>query len=90
MSDYTPITEEVKANYALVGDDEVVNNINEQKFDRWLGQHDAEVAKATEERIIKLLEENAHTEELLSVGFYEPEPIIYLSTAIALIKNFGE
>jgi len=43
-----------------------------------------------EERIIKLLEENAHTEEFLSVGFYEPEPIIYLNTAIALIKNFGE
>ena len=56
MSDYTPTTEEVKANYALVGDDEVVNNINEQKFDRWLAQRDAEVAKATETRIIKLLD----------------------------------
>ena len=74
MSDYTPITEEVKANYALVGDDEVVNNINEQKFDRWLGQHDAEVAKATEERIIKLLEDN-----------YPGR----LAGVIALIKNSG-
>ena len=26
------------------------------EFDRWLEQHDAEVAKATEERIIKLIE----------------------------------
>lgn len=31
----------------------------ELTFDRWLEQHDAEVAKATEERIIKLLEEDA-------------------------------
>lgn len=45
MSDYTPTTEEVKANYAFVGDDEVVNNINEQKFDRWLEQNDIETQK---------------------------------------------
>jgi len=44
-------------------------------------------AEREQQRIIKLLEENAHTEELLSVGFYEPEPIIYLNTAIALIKG---
>lgn len=50
MSEYIPTTEEVKANYALVGDDEVVNSINEQKFDRWLEQHDKEV----EQRIIEL------------------------------------
>lgn len=42
------------------------------------------------ERIIKLLEQNAHTEAYLQVGFYEPQPIIYLDTATALIKNSGE
>ena len=39
------------------------------------------------ERIIKLLEENAHTEQHYSVGFYESDPLIYLDEAIALIKG---
>ena len=30
--------------------------ISDDEFDYWLNQHDLEVAKATEERIIKLLE----------------------------------
>ena len=33
-----------------------------KEFDRWLEQHDAEVVKATEERIIKLLEEQNNDE----------------------------
>ena len=50
MSDYIPTTEEmreyVNAGWKFKGD-----------FDRWLEQNNAEVIKATEERIIKLLEE---------------------------------
>ena len=46
MSEYIPTTEEmreyVNAGWKFKGD-----------FDHWLEQHDAEVAKVTEERIIK-------------------------------------
>jgi hypothetical protein len=58
-----------------------------EKLDEWIQRAYENGKREEQERIIKLLEENAHTEELLSVGFYEPEPIIYLSTAIALIKG---
>ena len=89
MSDYTPTTEEVKANYALVGDDEVVNSINEQKFDRWLEQHDAEVAKATEERIIKLLETEIvlANEEMLTLHYDDDLSRSFIKGDIALIEN---
>ena len=40
-----------------------------KEFDRWLEQHDAEVAKATEERIIKLLEDNKGQKGLISVEY---------------------
>jgi hypothetical protein len=85
MSDYTPTTEEVKANYALVGDDEVVNNINEQKFDRWLEQNNAEVTKSTEQRIVKLIE--AEIERVSNPMLVDREYLDGLETAIALIKG---
>lgn len=60
MSKYIPSTETVRRAYIYetpvetpAGWDEAAN---EAEFDRWIAQHDAEVAKATEERIIKLLE----------------------------------
>jgi len=58
-----------------------------EKLNEWIERAYENGRQEEQERIIKLLEENAHTEELLSVGFYEPEPIIYLNTAIALIKG---
>ena len=85
MSDYTPTTEEVKTNYALVGDDEVVNNINEQKFDRWLEQNNAEVTKSTEQRIVKLIE--AEIERVSNPMLVDREYLDGLETAIALIKG---
>jgi len=59
MSDYTPTTVEVRFEYMSFPDKTIERNPNLQaakEFDRWLDQHDAIIAKATEERIIKLLE----------------------------------
>jgi hypothetical protein len=60
MSEYIPSTEEVRRAYVYetpvetpAGWDEAAN---EAEFNRWLEQHDAEVAKATEQRIIKRVE----------------------------------
>lgn len=61
MSDYTPQTRVIKADYihsnALVraGFGNTTESLGAE-FDRWLEQHDAEVAKAECERIIKILE----------------------------------
>jgi hypothetical protein len=85
MSDYTPTTEEVKANYALVGDDEVVNNINEQKFDRWLEQNNAEVTKSTEQRIVKLIE--AEIERVSNPMLVDREYLDGLEMALELTKG---
>lgn len=75
MSNYTPTTEEVRANYALVGDDEVVNKINEQKFDRWLEQHDAEVAKINvdreRQRLVALLYDYGTMNYISESTYYE-------------------
>ena len=59
-----PTTAEVRENYTLdiihTADGKVVgfetSPENLAEFDRWLEQHDKEVAQATEARIIKLLE----------------------------------
>lgn len=61
MSEYTPITDVVRSDYMHSNTLHRAgfNNTHEtysDEFDRWLEQHDAEVAKATEERIIKLLQ----------------------------------
>lgn len=52
MSEYTPTTEEVRAQWGYNYPD--YNNTPEE-FDRWLAQHDAEVAKAERERQAKLV-----------------------------------
>ena len=61
VSNYIPSTEEVRRAYVYetpvetpAGWDEAAN---EAEFNRWLAQHDAEVAKATEERIINQLDD---------------------------------
>jgi hypothetical protein len=63
-------------------------------FDRWLEQHDAEVAKATEGRIIKLLEDERRKCEqagLFANGLELREQLqtlfIGLESAIKLIKG---
>ena len=59
--DYVPETKVVLASYihsnfiTRMGFDNT-SDIYAAEFDRWLEQHDAEIAKVTEERIIKLLE----------------------------------
>jgi len=93
MNEYTPTTERVRRDY-------VVENLGsttephtatdgEAEFDRWLAQHDAEVVKATEERIIALLEAKFDVTMKIAtlLGHEEPEPTISLETAIALIKG---
>lgn len=49
MSDYTPTTEEIRADYCLLAD---VSRPRQLQFDRWL----AEVKAQERERIIALLE----------------------------------
>lgn len=83
MSDYTPQTPNVRQAYQawMVADEE--DGWDAAKaFDRWLAQHDAKTAKATEARIIALLD---RTNRLESDGFTDQ----YLSKShlIALIKG---
>ena len=62
MSDYTPTTDELRDVWAdrYDGENSWADSAEkagyEAEFDRWLAQHDAEIVKATEERIIALLE----------------------------------
>lgn len=63
MSDVTPTTEYVRAQYARIenydpyyeGDLYLTpdGQLSAEQFDRWLAEHDAEVAKAERERIAK-------------------------------------
>lgn len=54
MSDYTPTTEDIRAGWeyatAVIGDEGTA------QFDRWLAEHDAEVAKAERQGIIRCIE----------------------------------
>lgn len=57
MNDYIPTTENIRDAYATENQGYQWDwNDCISQFDRWIAQHDAEVAKATENRIIKLLE----------------------------------
>lgn len=58
MSEYTPTTGQIRHGYSIV--DGGLNNSwlrvdAEKRFDRWLAEHDAEVAKAERERLAKLV-----------------------------------
>ena len=47
MTDYTPTTEEVRSDYCLLAD---VSRPRQLQFDRWLEEHDRQIAeKAYEE-----------------------------------------
>lgn len=62
MNDYTPTTQEVKSAYWVGVAVSSIDRLERyHEFERWLAQHDAEVAKAAEERIIKLLEDTPAT-----------------------------
>ena len=54
MSDYIPTTDEVRDGY--YSPRESYEPDHNAEFDRWLAQHDNEIAAKAEERIIKLLE----------------------------------
>ena len=87
MSDYTVTTEDVRERFTDWYDGPKAPPLDESRaeFDRWLAQHDAEVAKATEERIIKLLKE---TDLLRTI---EGGSVVnYAEDAIALIKGEQE
>lgn len=86
---YTPVTEVVQADY--IHSNAVVRagfgNTSESfaaEFDRWLEQHDADVVKATEGRIIKLLDDLAF--QINSVE-HNPEEAEGAYRALALIKE---
>lgn len=71
MSKYTPTTEDVRNAYSYDPDGEYRDPIHAasnlraamREFDRWLAQHDAEVTKATEERIYAALKAETHYDE---------------------------
>ena len=78
MNDYTPTTEEVRNVY----------DKNYRGFDRWLEQHDKEVASATEQRIIMLLEdEYADISEPKGSMEFSGSYLSGFDSAIALIKG---
>jgi hypothetical protein len=55
VSDYIPTTDEVRDGY--YSPRESYEPDHNAEFDRWLAQHDAEIAAQAEQRIIKLLED---------------------------------
>jgi hypothetical protein len=62
VSEYIPTTEEVRQGFAdnsftFMSHEGVTIQVATKWFDHWLAQHDAEIEKATEKRIIKLLED---------------------------------
>ena len=71
MSEYTPTTDVVRSLYSGESTDGKESN---KEFDRWLAAYKAKTIARTEERIIKLLEDNW------------VEPMDWLSV-IALIKG---
>ena len=86
VSEYIPTTEEVRQGFAdnsftFMSHEGVTIQVATKWFDHWLEQHDAKVAKATEERIIELLEAEP-SEKWFFVGFRQH--------IIALIKGEGE
>ena len=65
----------------------VTEDMANAMFDRWLEQHDAEVTKATEEHIIKLLEKEYNdTIEFFGIALAKRE-LDLLIKLIALIKG---
>ena len=73
MSDYTPTTEDVRngfANNEFIKSGHNVAYLMEfageyqAQFDRWLAQHDAEVARAERERIVGLLKAHVYNQSI--------------------------
>lgn len=94
MSEYIPTTEEVRQGFAdnsftFMSHEGVTIQVATKWFDHWLEQHDAEVAKVTEQRIIKLL----RTELGPYLIWADDTPYIKginLDGFIALIEGEGE
>jgi hypothetical protein len=75
VSEYIPTTEEVRQGFAdnsftFMSHEGVTIQVATKWFDHWLEQHDAEVAKVTEQRIIRLLQE-PYWHNLRSPGTHE-------------------
>jgi len=87
VSDYVPKIEDVRSAYADEnwGYDHTWEECAEQ-FDRWLEQHDKEVAQVTEQRIIKLLEDELKSDRIYLVWQEDGYPA-NLEDVIALIKG---
>lgn len=86
MSDYILTTEQVRDYYREVVSvlaDGTLSKIEAERFDHWIAQHDAEVAKATQERIIALLEPFTHLKCELGCDDCDDD----FAYAIALIKG---
>ena len=72
MSDYIPTTADVRDAFSSESTDSTYAN---RMFDLWLAQYKAKIVAKTEERIIKLLEDNQWRDEVV------------FKYAIALIKG---
>ena len=72
MSDYIPTTADVRDAYSSESTDSKYSN---RMFDLWLTKYKAKIVAKTEERIIKLLEDNQWRDEVV------------FKYAIALIKG---
>jgi hypothetical protein len=85
MNTFTPTTALVRENFAEKTKGDLLCSAEqaEAAFDRWLEQHYSEVAKATEERSIKLLEAKFQTMD----SSWDAEFYHGLKLAIALIKG---
>jgi hypothetical protein len=83
VDDDNPVwtTEQVREGFCM--DDGHYYDDYEEHFNRWLVQHDAEIARATEERIITLLEDQGLHYMMIDDGYaYDA-----MGDVIALIKG---
>lgn len=80
MSDYTPNTLQVRTSACWSA------KLDPDEFDRWLAEHDAEVARATEERILETLRAEAHRLDSSETRHYRAG----LQRAHKLIKGENE
>ncbi len=67
MSEHTPSTEQVRTKFAATNTSSFMRNENEAEFDRWLAQHDAEVAEKALRDVAGTLFEHSQDGDLVSM-----------------------
>lgn len=83
MSEYTPTTDDVRAEYIDRNMFPFDRRMAREAFDRWLATHDAEVVAAERERIIADMENCSHPDDW-------NVPFVYVSSYAKRLRNETE